>query len=67
MSLNGRLERLERDIDKGCLRCGGGPGAVGVRWAEEPDEGPERCPGCGRPPAVRLQWTDGIAGADGGE
>ncbi len=63
MNLHRRLRALERVVippeDDRCEACGYEPRSelkFEVSFAGESDEGPDVCPGCGRPLILRLSF-----------
>ena len=62
MNLKRRLQALERVVipeDDRCGACGYAPGSeleLKLSFGDEPDEGPDFCPGCGRPLIIRLSF-----------
>ncbi len=65
MNLKRRLRTLEQVVvppggDR-CEACGYEPGArieFKVSFAGEPIDGPDVCPGCGRPLIIRLEFDN---------
>ncbi len=70
MKTRRRLQALERVVippDDRCGACGYAPGSeleLKVSLGDEPDEGPDACPECGRPLIIRLSFDSppGVAG-----
>ncbi len=65
VNLNKRVRALERFVappdDDRCAACGYAPGVrlkLGVSFGGEPLEGPDVCPGCGRPLILRLSFDN---------
>ena len=47
--------------DYGCEACGYEPGSeleCRVSFVDEPDDGPDVCPGCGRPLILKLSFDE---------
>ncbi len=65
MNLKRRLLALEQNVvppdDYGCETCGYDSGSeleLKVCFADEPLEGPDVCPQCGRPLILRLEFDE---------
>ena len=65
MNLSRRLRALEQVVvapdDYGCEACGCDAASeleLKVCFADEPDVGPDLCPGCGRPLILRLEFDE---------
>ena len=68
MNLHRRLRALEQNVvppdDYRCEACGYDSGSeleLKVSFADEPDEGPDACPRCGRPLILRLEFDEAPA------
>ncbi len=65
MNLKRRLRALEQNVvppdEYRCELCGYDPGSeleFEVSFANEPDVGPDVCPGCSRPLILRLSFDE---------